>query len=358
MGDECFGALCHLLASLSLTLPSGLSKSFPLDKSLFDSWLAQSVQITADDMLSRWTLGAQHGDKSGSLLSHQVAQHAARVSSSSQLPSSLLTSSLLQLLQGEESLLNLMMENSMQSTWKTPHLGRKLRGSSKSRARGLSQCASPGLPPPLPPAAATPAASRLSTAKNLWVNVQEKFSPAGQRGERSRSSLKALHHHFHQHQSRNSDLHRDPPPQPPISKMDSCHISEDHDRWESIHSGNGAAAGARCSFSTSSSPAPASSPGIAIPDTGSILQSGVPRLRVSRQAKSRGRSFGCVADLEPVDLPLPEKASSMLHAAEADGYFSDGEQSDTDTRSGKRKLRLPALHCGNEDLLRRSVLAS
>lgn len=72
----------HLSLSLSLhfsssvhalTLPSGLSKSFPLDKSLFDSWLAQSVQITADDMLSQWTLGAQHRDKSGSLLSDQVA---------------------------------------------------------------------------------------------------------------------------------------------------------------------------------------------------------------------------------------------------------------------------------------------
>lgn len=59
---------------LSLPLPSGLSKSFPLDNSLFDSWLAQSVQITADDMLSQWTLGAQHRDKSGSLLSDQVGQ--------------------------------------------------------------------------------------------------------------------------------------------------------------------------------------------------------------------------------------------------------------------------------------------
>lgn len=91
--DECFGALWHLSAPVSLSLsfsfphfpsilptcphplslPTGLSKSFPLDKSLFDSWLAQSVQITADDMLSQWTLGAQHRDKSGSLLSDQVA---------------------------------------------------------------------------------------------------------------------------------------------------------------------------------------------------------------------------------------------------------------------------------------------
>lgn len=57
---------------IAFPLPSGLSKSFPLDNSLFDSWLAQSVQITADDMLSQWALADQHGDKSGSLLSDQV----------------------------------------------------------------------------------------------------------------------------------------------------------------------------------------------------------------------------------------------------------------------------------------------
>ncbi|TNM85212.1 hypothetical protein fugu_009390 [Takifugu bimaculatus] len=314
-------------------IAGGLSKSFPLDKSLFDSWLAQSVQITADDMLSQWTLGAQHRDKSGSLLSDQ-------------------------LLQGEESLLNLMMENSMQSTWKTPHLGRKLRGSNKSRTRGLSQSASPGRSPTLLSAATPSSASSPSTVKNLWAKRQENFSHVCQRGERSRSSLKALHHHFHQHHSRNSDMHRDPPPQPPISKMDSCHISEDHDRWESIRSRNGVTAGTGSSFSTSSSPAPAFSPRLTIPDTGTILQSGVPRLRVSRQAKSRGRTFSCLEDLASADLSLTGKDSSMLDAAETDGYFSDGEQSDVDTRSGRRKLRLAQLHSGNEDLLRRSVLAS
>lgn len=67
---------------MSIPLPSGLSKSFPLDNSLFDSWLAQSVQITADDMLSQWALGSQHRDKSGSLLSDQVGlqqQEACKV---------------------------------------------------------------------------------------------------------------------------------------------------------------------------------------------------------------------------------------------------------------------------------------
>lgn len=59
-----------------------------------------------------------------------------------------------------------------------------------------------------------------------------------------------------------------------------------------------------------------------------------------------------------MDLPLTGKEMSLLDTAETDGYFSDGEQSDSDMRSGRRKLRLSQLHSGNEDLLRRSVLAS
>ncbi|XP_073335471.1 protein Jade-1 [Pagrus major] len=315
----------------SLLKELGLSKSFPLDNSLFDSWLAQSVQITADDMLSQWALGAQHRDKSGSLLSDQ-------------------------LLQGEESLLNLMMENSMQSTWKTPQLGRKPRGSNKPRSRGHSQPTTPTQPQTLLSAAAASAACSASTAKSLWASVaEEKSSHVGRKLERSRASSKTLHHHLHHHQTRSSDLHRDPPPQPPISKMDSCHISEDASHWDSIHTGNGVASGA------GSSPPPASSPGVTVPDTGVILRGGAPRLRLSRQGKSRGRGFsggGGISGLESVDLPLTGKETSLLDAAETDGYFSDGEQSDTDTRSGGRKLRLPQLHSGNEDLLRRSVLAS
>ncbi|KAG8008522.1 Protein Jade-1, partial [Nibea albiflora] len=322
----------------SLLKELGLSKSFPLDNSLFDSWLAQSVQITADDMLSQWALGAQHRDKSGSLLSDQ-------------------------LLQGEESLLNLMMENSMQSTWKTPQLGRKPRGSNKPRVRGQPQSTTPTqTPQTLLSAAAASAACSPSTAKSLWASVaDEKPSHVGRKGERFRGSSKALHHHLHHHQTRSSDLHREPPPQPPISKMDSCHISEDSGRWDSIHTGNGVASGGGSGFTASSSPPLASSPGGMVPDTGAILRGGAPRLRLSRQGKSRGRGFtggGGIAGLGSVGLPLAGKDTSLLDAAETDGYFSDGEQSDTDTRSGGRKLRLPQLHSGNEDLLRRSVLAS
>ncbi|KAK2882189.1 protein Jade-1 isoform X1 [Channa argus] len=312
----------------SLLKELGLSKSFPLDNSLFDSWLAQSVQITADDMLSQWALAAQHGDKSGSLLSDQ-------------------------LLQGEESLLNLMMENSMQSTWKTPQLGRKPRGTNKPHARGHPTI--PTQPQTLLSTVAT--SSSPSTANSPWAGVVEE-SPwhVSRKGEKSRGSSKVLHHHhLHHHQTRSSELQRDPPPQPPISKMDSCHISEDHGPWDSIHAENGVASRAGSGLITSSSSPLASIPGVTVPDT-AILR---PRLRLSRQGKSRGRSVsGGVAGLESIDLPLTGKDMSLLDVAETDGYFSDGEQSDSDMRSGGRKLRLSQLHSGNEDLLRRSVLAS
>ncbi|RVE64241.1 hypothetical protein OJAV_G00144660 [Oryzias javanicus] len=242
----------------SLLKELGLSKSFPLDNSLFDSWLAQSVQITADNMLSQWTLGAQHRDKSGSLLSDQ-------------------------LLQGEESLLNLMMENSVQSTWKTPQLGRKSRGSSRSRSRGPS---TPPQPQTLLSAAAASSACSPSTAPSLWTSATESCN-AGRKGERSR---RGLHHHAHHHRTRSSDLHRDPPPQPPISKMDSCHISDDRGPWQSVKVGNGVASGVGSGFMAASSPLPASSPGTTVPN--SILAGGVARSRLTRKSRGRGSVGG------------------------------------------------------------------
>lgn len=218
----------------------------------------------------------------------------------------------LQLLQGEENLLNLMMEN---STWKTPHLGRKPRGSNKPRPRGST---SPFSPPQTPLSAA---GCSPSTAKPLWSSsAEDRPNHGGRRGERSKSSSRALQHHQHTRSS-------NPPPQPPVSKMDSCHISEGRGTWDNLLSG---------STFTSSVSSPVC-------------------LRLSRQNKSRGRAN--TGSSNSSNLPL-SKDTSLLDATETDGYYSDAEQSDSDTRSGGRKLRLPQLHSGSEDLLRRSVLAS
>uniref|UniRef100_A0A669BT96 Jade family PHD finger 2 n=1 Tax=Oreochromis niloticus TaxID=8128 RepID=A0A669BT96_ORENI len=198
-----------------------------------------------------------------------------------------------------------------------------------------------------------------STAKRLWASVaEEKSGHVSRKGEKNKGSSKTVHHPLHHHQTRSSDLHRDPPPQPPISKMDSCHISEDNSPWDGIHAGNGVVSRAGSGFTVGSNP-PVSGLGFTMPDAGTIFRGGTPRHRLSRQGKSRVRGVTRgVAGFESMDLPLAGKDVSLLDAAETDGYFSDGEQSDSDTRTGGRKLRLPQLHSGNEDLLRRSVLAS
>ncbi|KAM6970034.1 E3 ubiquitin-protein ligase Jade-2 [Aplochiton taeniatus] len=311
----------------SLLKQLGFPKSFPLDNSLFDSWLAQSVQITADDMLGQWALDGQHKDKSASLLSRQ-------------------------LLQGEESLLSLMMDHSMKSTWKTPQLGRKPRGG-KSRARSAPQSSSPTLPPALAAAVAPSTAGSRAPAKGPPVPApappsEERCVPAARRGEKSRGSSRALHHHHHLHPTRRRrDPQQDPPPQPPTSKMDSCHISEERGPWDSVPNGSQA---------TAASPPQARSPGGEA--GGGLGPRGGLRLRLTRLGKARGRVGARAGRGAEVSEPPPSgKNASLSDATETDGYFSDGEQSDSDTRPGGRKLRLPQLHSGSEDLLRRSVLA-
>ncbi|XP_030216079.1 protein Jade-1 [Gadus morhua] len=325
----------------------GLPKSFPLDNSLFDSWLAQSVQITADDMLSGWAMSSQHQDKSASLLSDQ-------------------------LLQGEESLLNLMMENSMHSAWKTPQLGRK------PRSRSLPRPAAPTLPhSPRSAAAAATATAGPTGATGLPAAEsprgaalgEEKPSPA-RRGERSRSASSKTPHHPHPQQSRSVEPQRDPPPQPPISKMDSCHISEELERGprEGLQASDGTGPGATAAapapgLTSAFTPSKSSSAGTPGPGAASLPpRAGALRLRLSRQSKSRGRGGGAVfvarVGSREKAAPLPAKESSRLNSAETDGFFSDGDQSDSETRPADRKLQLAKLHSGSEDLLRRSVLAS
>ncbi|XP_030649419.1 protein Jade-1 isoform X2 [Chanos chanos] len=236
------------------------SKSFPLDGSLFDSWLAQSVHITADNMLSKWSLAGEPHEKTASLLSDQ-------------------------LLQGEENLLSLMMDHSMKSTWKTPQLGRKPRG----KPRGRGHKTSPSIP-------GTIAATTASSVKGKGQT------------EKTRSGR------------------ANPPdaPQPPISKMNSCHISEERGPWDS----------------QAERPQRPALP-----------------LRLSRQGKSRFKSEGKEA-AETTARETPGKEAGLLLDTETDGYFSDAEQSDSDSRPTNRRLRLPQLHAGNKELVRQSVLAS
>ncbi|KAJ8266875.1 hypothetical protein GJAV_G00135690 [Gymnothorax javanicus] len=288
----------------SLLKQLGLSDTFPLDGTLFDGWLAQSVQITADGgALSPWALvegGGKQRERGGDV--------------------SLLTD---QLLQGEDSLLSLMMDRSMKSTWKTPHLGRKTRG--KPRPRGLKPLSNP-----------------TSTARATVSNARRnKAAMAAERGVakradrlRSNKALRHLHlHHLLHPQTRATNERERDPPQPPISKMDSCHISEERhsEQWEG---------------QTKAAPPLEAGCTITVPKPGAGGVAGARstlRLRLSRHGRGRSSKVGG----QEAEREAGKDAS--LFDAETDGYFSDAEQSDPD---------LTPLHAGKEDLLRRSVMAS
>lgn len=295
----------------------------PLDGSLFDSWLAQSVQITADDMLSRWTLEGERRDPTASLLSHQLQQ-------------------------GEQNLLNLMMDHSMQSAWKTPQLGRKARAKPRARAHKDSTSSS---------SSSATGGGTPNAAKGVRGGCEEGsgygYGHAGRRGERLRATRALLHHHHHHHHGAHhhgADVQPEPL-QPPISKMDSCHISDERGPWHP-HTGQSAA---------SATPEPG---GLTLtpPETPeSVIAAAVGRPslrpRVTRQGKSRSKGGGQESveldrDVERPEEPAPLITETPLIAAGTNGFFSDAE------RNGSRKLRLGQLHAGNEEVLRRSVLAS
>ncbi|XP_041078623.1 E3 ubiquitin-protein ligase Jade-2-like isoform X3 [Polyodon spathula] len=292
------GSLLKQLGEFLRTFFMGLSKTFPIDEALFNSWLAQSVQITTEDMLSQWSLHDRHEEKTASLLSDQ-------------------------LLQGEESLLSLMMDHSMSSTWKTPQVGRRAKGKPRGKSRKTSSSSS----------------SRDDKGGHSEeAGTQEKRASkrASNHIERSKSS-KTVHHH-HYHHRRNSMSKQDPSrkgsPQPPVSKMDSCHISEERSHWVDRKE-------------------PAQEPKypVKVPEAVSAPKT-VVRFRLPKQGKSKSKA--CSQDQGNGTEHIEKDSFDN----ETDGYYSDAEMSDSDTQSSNGRMRLGQLHSGTEDLVRRSVLAS
>lgn len=112
---ERVGHTSHMASHLPPLSPrSGLSTSFPIDGTFFNSWLAQSVQITAEDMaMSEWSLNNGHReDPAPGLLSEE-------------------------LLQDEETLLSFMRDPSLRP------------GDPARKARGRTRLPAKKKPPPL-----------------------------------------------------------------------------------------------------------------------------------------------------------------------------------------------------------------
>uniref|UniRef100_A0A8C0FSJ1 Jade family PHD finger 2 n=1 Tax=Bubo bubo TaxID=30461 RepID=A0A8C0FSJ1_BUBBB len=89
----------------------GLSTSFPIDGTFFNSWLAQSVQITAENMaMSEWSLNNAHHEDSTPGLSEE-------------------------LLQDEETLLSFMMDHSLRSPFKQSEATKKVKSKTRTNTK-------------------------------------------------------------------------------------------------------------------------------------------------------------------------------------------------------------------------------
>ncbi|XP_012617638.2 E3 ubiquitin-protein ligase Jade-2 [Microcebus murinus] len=281
----------------------GLSTPFPIDGTFFNSWLAQSVQITAENMaMSEWPLNNGHReDPAPGLLSEE-------------------------LLQDEETLLSFMRDPSLRP------------GDPARKARGRARPPPKKKPPP-PPAQQDGPASRMALDRPAADKPPKK--PGGQDAGGGRGG-------------------QGPPTRKPPPRRTSSHLP--------------------------SSPASGDCPVLAAPESPPLLAPETPgeaapaaadsvvqvpgptaspkplgRLRPPRESKVTRRSPGARPDAGtgPPPSAAAERPKVSLHFdAETDGYFSDGETSDSDVEAEDSGVQRGPREAGAEEVVRMGVLAS
>ncbi|XP_051700181.1 E3 ubiquitin-protein ligase Jade-2 isoform X1 [Oryctolagus cuniculus] len=269
----------------------GLSTSFPIDGTFFNSWLAQSVHITAENMaMSEWSLNNGHReDPAAGLLSEE-------------------------LLQDEETLLSFMRDPSLRP------------GDPARKARGRTRLPAKKKPPP-PPDGPGPRTTPDRPPKKPWA--QDAGSGKGGQGPPARK-----------------------PPRRTSSQLPSSPAAGD-----------------------SPGPAAPESPPPPAPETpdeeapmAADLNVQVPgptvspkplgRLRPPRESKGSRRSPGARPDAGtgPPPAAAPRPKVSLHLDPETDGYFSDGEMSDSDEEAEAGAVQ--PREAGADEVVRMGVLAS
>ncbi|XP_072846243.2 E3 ubiquitin-protein ligase Jade-2 isoform X3 [Pogona vitticeps] len=297
----------------------GLSTSFPIDGTFFNSWLAQSVQITTENMaMSEWSLNNGHHENATSGLSEE-------------------------LLQDEETLLSFMMDHSLKSPLKQSDTAKK----AKSKVRTHTK--------------KKPARNGLNT---IFKRHQEDSHQWTDTDNVSNHTTKSLSHDL-----RNSKVEKgldklQPEcrmvcevkktakkgsyhPAPPLPKANDSQASQSlinnlsNDEEESVKY-------------TPSYPSSL----VKVPDAVGSPKT-VVRFRLPKEGRGTRRSQN--EKLEVVNGPPgSDRSKVILHPFdnETDGYFSDAEMSDSDTESGSGRGHRSQLDSGNEDNFRMSILAS
>uniref|UniRef100_A0A2K6FGP2 Jade family PHD finger 2 n=1 Tax=Propithecus coquereli TaxID=379532 RepID=A0A2K6FGP2_PROCO len=278
----------------------GLSTPFPIDGTFFNSWLAQSVQITAENMaMSEWSLNNGHReDPAPGLLSEE-------------------------LLQDEETLLSFMRDPSLRP------------GDPARKARGRTRLPAKKKPPPPPPqdgpgSRTTPdRPTPDKPPKKPWG--QDAGSGRGGQGPPTRKPPRRTSSHLPSSPAAGDCPILAAPESPPLL------APETPDE-----------AAAAAADSNVQVPGPTASP------------KPLGRLRPPRESKVTRRSPGARPDAGtgPPSAAAERPKVSLHFDTETDGYFSDGEMSDSDVEAEDSGVQRGPREAGAEEVVRMGVLAS
>ncbi|NP_001424853.1 E3 ubiquitin-protein ligase Jade-2 isoform 11 [Homo sapiens] len=274
---------------------AGLSTSFPIDGTFFNSWLAQSVQITAENMaMSEWPLNNGHReDPAPGLLSEE-------------------------LLQDEETLLSFMRDPSLRP------------GDPARKARGRTRLPAKKKPPPPPPQDGPGSRTTPDKApKKTWG--QDAGSGKGGQGPPTRKPPRRTSSHLPSSPAAGDcpilATPESPPPLAPETPDEAASVAADSDVQV---------------------PGPAASP------------KPLGRLRPPRESKVTRRLPGARPDagMGPPSAVAERPKVSLHFDTETDGYFSDGEMSDSDVEAEDGGVQRGPREAGAEEVVRMGVLAS
>ncbi|KAM6116530.1 E3 ubiquitin-protein ligase Jade-2 isoform 2-T2 [Pterocles gutturalis] len=288
----------------------GLSTSFPIDGTFFNSWLAQSVQITAENMaMSEWSLNNAHHEDSTPGLSEE-------------------------LLQDEETLLSFMMDHSLRSPFKQSEATKKVK--SKTRTNTKKK-----LPRSSPPAVAgsQPESSEpwTNNASDLSDDATKPCAPDSRpsKSEKGTAKLPTDRRGMSEAKktARKSSIPKAGEPQPPAGTR-GCAGKEDEEEEEETP---------RCAQ-------PEPSPVAKVPDSVGSPKT-IVRFKLPKESRGTRRS-------QPPKAEGAGGAPLRRFDAETDGYFSDAEMSDSDGESRGGRAQRGQLDAGGEDIVRMSILAS
>ncbi|XP_027499043.1 E3 ubiquitin-protein ligase Jade-2 isoform X2 [Corapipo altera] len=290
----------------------GLSTSFPIDGTFFNSWLAQSVQITAENMaMSEWSLNNAHHEDSTPGLSEE-------------------------LLQDEETLLSFMMDHSLRSPFRQSEATKKV----KSRTRTNTKKKLPRSSPPAVGGGHPEGSEPWTTnASNLLDDPAKPFALDSRPSKSEKGAAKLPTDRKGTGEAKRAakkgSLQKASEPHAPAGTR-GCVSKEEEEEEEEEET-------PRCAQ-------PEPSPAAKVPDSVGSPKT-IVRFKLPKESRGARRS-------QP---PKPEGAGGAplrRFDADTDGYFSDAEMSDSDGESRGGRAQRGQLDAAGEDIVRMSILAS